>query len=110
VDDREFVRRAAFALLAAYAVQGTTVPDERFRDLLELVDAHAMDPRNFVRKAVNWALRQIGKRSSALHGPALDLAQRLAVSTDRTARWIGKDAARELTAPPQLTRPTSRGR
>jgi 3-methyladenine DNA glycosylase AlkD len=63
---------------------------------LPLIERHAGDPRNFVRKAVNWALRQIGKRSPACHGPALALAERLAASDDKTARWIGKDAAKEL--------------
>ena len=89
-DEREFVRRAGFALMAAYAVHGKAVPDETFVRLLGLVEKHARDGRNFVRKAVNWALRQIGKRSMALHGPALALAERLAASEDKSARWIGK--------------------
>ena len=71
-------------------------PDETVLSYLPLIAEHASDPRNFVKKAVNWALRQIGKRSVACHGPALELAERLAVSEDRTKRWIGKDAAREL--------------
>jgi 3-methyladenine DNA glycosylase AlkD len=95
-DEREFVRRTAFALMAAYAVHGKAVPDATFIGLLDLVEKHATDPRNFVRKAVNWALRQTGKRSVALHKPALALAERLAASEDRTARWIGRDAAKEL--------------
>ena len=103
-DEREFVRRAAFALLVAYAVHGKTIPDKIFAGFLDLVERHSADPRPYVRKAVNWALRAIGKRSAALHGPALALAQRLAASNDRTARWIGKDAARELTDPKQIAR------
>lgn len=103
-DEREFVRRAAFALAAGYAVSAKAVPDERFLALLPLIERHATDPRNFVRKAVNWALRQIGKRSLALHGPALALADRLAASGNKTARWIGRDAARELTDPAQVAR------
>jgi 3-methyladenine DNA glycosylase AlkD len=95
-DEREFVRRAGFALLACYAVHGKATPDATFLRFLGLVEEHAKDGRNFVRKAVNWALRQIGKRSPALHGPALSLAERLASSDDKTARWIGKDAMREL--------------
>ena len=66
-DEREFVRRAGFALIAAYAVHGKAVPDATYVRLLGLVEKHAGDGRNFVRKAVNWALRQIGKRSAALH-------------------------------------------
>jgi 3-methyladenine DNA glycosylase AlkD len=95
-DEREFVRRAAFALAAAYAVHAKGVPDAAFLPLLDLVERHATDPRNFVRKAVNWALRQIGKRSAELRAPALALAEKLAASSDGTARWIGRDAAREL--------------
>lgn len=103
-DEREFVRRAAFALLAGYTIAAKTVPEERFVALLPVIERHATDPRNFVRKAVNWALRQIGKRSPALHRPALALARTLAASPDRAARWIGKDAVRELTDPAQIAR------
>jgi 3-methyladenine DNA glycosylase AlkD len=99
-DEREFVRRTAFSMLAWAAVHLKKEPDATFIGYLSLVDAHARDPRNFVKKAVNWALRQIGKRSTALHGPALALAERLAASDDRTARWIGKDAVKELTSDP----------
>jgi 3-methyladenine DNA glycosylase AlkD len=103
-DEREFVRRTAFAMTAWAAVHRKDEPDATFLGLLPLVEKHATDPRNFVRKAVNWALRQIGKRSIALHGPALALAEKLAASTDRTARWNGKDAVRELTAEKTLER------
>lgn len=103
-DDREFVRRAGFALLAAYTVHGKGVPDDRYVAYLGLVERHANDPRNFVKKAVNWALRQIGKRSTTLHKPALAAAQRLAASDDKTERWVGKDAVKELTDPIQLER------
>lgn len=103
-DKREFVRRAGFALLASYAVHSKDVPDSTFRGFLPLVEEYSTDERNFVRKAVNWALRQIGKRSASLHKPALALAKRLAASPDKTARWIGKDAVKELTDPFQLGR------
>jgi len=103
-DRREFVRRAGFALLAAYAVHGKKASDATFRAYLPLIEQAATDDRNFVRKAVNWALRQIGKRSPSLHRSALALARRLAASSDKTARWIGKDAVRELTDPFQLGR------
>ena len=103
-DEREFVRRAAFALLAAYAVHGKRTPDATFVAMLPLIERHATDPRNFVKKAVNWALRQIGKRSIALHADALALAEKLAASSDRAARWIGKDAVRDLSDPKQIAR------
>jgi 3-methyladenine DNA glycosylase AlkD len=107
-DDREFVRRAAFATIAGYAVSARTASDKEFLSFLKIIEAHATDERNFVRKAVNWALRQIGKRSKSLHKPALALARKLAASDDRTARWIGKDAVRELTDPAQVARIESR--
>lgn len=97
-DDRQFVRRAAFTMIAWSAVHLKSAPDETMLQWLPLIEAHAGDPRNFVKKAVNWALRQIGKRSLACHGPALEMAYRLAESEDRTRRWIGKDAVRELTS------------
>jgi 3-methyladenine DNA glycosylase AlkD len=95
-DEREFVRRAAFTMMALSAVHMKKAPDSGMLLWLPLIDQHASDPRNFVKKAVNWALRQIGKRSLACHGPALALAERLAADHDRTRRWIGKDAVREL--------------
>ena len=95
-DDREFVRRTAFAMIAWSAVHMKKEPDEAVLRWLPLIERHAGDPRNFVRKAVNWALRQIGKRSLVCHGPALELAERLAASDDKTKRWIGKDAVKEL--------------
>jgi 3-methyladenine DNA glycosylase AlkD len=103
-DRREFVRRAAFATIAGYAVHAKKEPDATFLPFLDLIEEHATDPRNFVKKAVNWALRQIGKRSRGLHSPALVLAERLAASEDKTARWIGRDAAKELTDPIQIAR------
>jgi 3-methyladenine DNA glycosylase AlkD len=108
-DEREFVRRAAFALIAGYAVSAKKEDDKVFLAFLPAIEAHATDPRNFVRKAVNWALRQIGKRSPGLHKPALKLAEKLAASDDKTARWIGKDAVKELTDPKQLARIKARG-
>ncbi len=95
-DDREFVRRTAFAMIAWSAVHLKKEPDSTLLAFLPLIEAHATDPRNFVRKAVNWALRQIGKRSPACHGPALALARKLAESPDKTARWNGRDAVRKL--------------
>lgn len=103
-DEREFVRRAAFATIAGYVVHAKEAPDSVFLDFLPIIEEHATDPRNYVKKAVNWALRQIGKHSFALHGRALALAERLAASGDGTARWIGRDAVRELSDPARIAR------
>lgn len=95
-DEREFVRRAGFATMAWGAVHLKNEPDTVMVAWLPLIECHSMDERNFVKKAVNWALRQIGKRSLELHEPALALARKLAQSDNKTARWIGADAEREL--------------
>lgn len=96
----EYERRAAFALLAALAVHDKSAPDARFRGALRLIRQAAQDDRNFVKKAVNWALRQIGKRNAALRDAAVETAGELAASKSASARWIGKDALRELRARP----------
>jgi 3-methyladenine DNA glycosylase AlkD len=108
-DKREFVRRAAFATVAGYTVSAKEEPDAAFLPFLALIEKYSTDERNLVRKAVNWALRQIGKHTLTLHRPALKLARKLAGSEDRTQRWIGKDAVRELTDPAQLERIAKRG-
>jgi len=92
----EFVRRGAFALLASLTVHDKQAADEPFLRGLQHIQAAASDERNFVKKAVNWALRSIGKRNVALHAAAVAVAQRLAAQKDATSRWIGKDALREL--------------
>ncbi len=103
-DEREFVRRTAFSMIASAAVHLKQEPDSLIVGYLALIEAHAQDERNFVRKAVNWALRNIGKRNRTCHGPALALAEKLASSADKTARWIGRDAVRELTSEKVLAR------
>ncbi|PJI42820.1 MAG: DNA alkylation repair protein [Rhizobium sp.] len=103
-DEREYVRRTAFAMIAGATVHNKDEPDRALLGYLPLIEKHATDPRNFVRKAVNWALRNIGKRNRTCHAPALALAEKLAASDDRTARWIGKDAVRELTSEKILKR------
>lgn len=95
----EFERRAAFALLAALAVHDRRATDVAFLRALRLIGHAATDERHFVKKAVNWALRQIGKRNATLNAAAATLATRLATSTSASARWIGTDALRELTSP-----------
>jgi 3-methyladenine DNA glycosylase AlkD len=94
----EFVKRAAFALLASLALHDKNAPDAPFARSLRLVEKASADDRNFVKKAVSWALRAVGRRSRALNTPAVDLARRLAVSDEPAARWVGKDALRELTS------------
>ncbi len=103
-DEREYVRRAAFAMIAGACVHNKSEPDSTFLDFFALIERHATDPRNFVRKAVNWALRNIGKRNLHCHGPALDCAERLAAGDNKTARWIGREAVKELTSEKSLAR------
>ncbi|HSV42416.1 MAG TPA: DNA alkylation repair protein, partial [Methanomassiliicoccales archaeon] len=98
-DEREFVRRAGFVMMAALAVKDKNAPLESFLPYIDLMRERSTDQRNNVRKAVNWAIRQIGKRSLAGREMVMPLAEELSVSKDRTARWIGKDAVRELNDP-----------
>jgi 3-methyladenine DNA glycosylase AlkD len=95
----EFVRRAAFALLACLALHDKDADDEFFAQRLPLVERAAIDDRNFVKKGVSWALRLIGRRSRALNADAVALSRRLAASEHASARWIGRDALKELTSP-----------
>lgn len=92
----EFVKRAAFALLASVALHNKTEADESFLKCLPLIERAAADERNFVKKGVSWALRGIGKRNARLNSAARQLAERLAKSADPSARWVGKDALRDL--------------
>jgi 3-methyladenine DNA glycosylase AlkD len=94
--EKEFVKRAAFALLASLTVHDKTAKEEDFLASLALIERAAHDPRHFVKKAVNWSLRSIGKKSPALHRAALEVAERLAALPDAAPRWVGKDALREL--------------
>lgn len=98
--DEEFVRRAAFALLAELAINDKRAPDDRFLACFSLIVAAATDERNYVKKAVNWALRQIGKRNPALNVHALDLSRQIQQIDSRAARWIASDALRELMSAP----------
>ena len=94
----EFERRAAFALLAGLAVHDKKAADKRFLAALPLIVRASGDDRNFVKKAVNWALRQIGKRNATLRAAAMQTAETLIATECRPARWIGHDALRELRA------------
>jgi 3-methyladenine DNA glycosylase AlkD len=95
----EFVKRAAFALLWGLTVHDKGAGDERFIHGLSLIESEATDERNFVKKAINMALRATGKRNKALHTAAIKVAERLAASPSAAARWVGKDAMRELGSP-----------
>ncbi|MCU1238185.1 MAG: hypothetical protein JWP63_6152 [Candidatus Solibacter sp.] len=95
---REFVRRAGFAIMAGLAVKAKLAPDERFVALLPLIAAASTDERNMVKKAVNWALRSIGKKNGALRVHAIAAARDIARIDSRAARWIASDALRELTS------------
>lgn len=92
----EFVRRAAFATLAGLAVHDKAAEDQLFLNSLGLIEQYAFDDRNFVRKGVNWALRNIGKRNSRLLPAAVACAERVRAQNSRAARWIAADALREF--------------
>jgi len=96
--DEEFVKRASFALIASLTVHDKEAPDTAFLKALSHIEKAAFDPRDFVKKAVNWALRSVGKRNAVLNAASVDVAKRLAQSEDPAARWVGKDALRELTS------------
>jgi 3-methyladenine DNA glycosylase AlkD len=91
-----FVKRAGFVLMAVLALRDKTGPDDPFLGYLDIVEREAGDERNFVKKAVNWALRQIGKRNGNLNAHAVATAERLRESGSKAARWVAADALREL--------------
>jgi 3-methyladenine DNA glycosylase AlkD len=96
--EQEYVKRAGFVLRAALAVHDKKAPNERFEAFFPYIVKHATDERNFVKKAVNWALRQIGKRNRSLNRLAIRAAQDIRQIDSRAARWIASDALRELTS------------
>ena len=100
----EFVKRAGFAIQAGGAMHWKKRPDSDFEVFFPLMVGEATDERNFVKKAVNWALRNIGKRNMALHAQAIETAERIAAMDDKTAQWIGGDALRELRSEKVLAR------
>ncbi|KKS89244.1 MAG: hypothetical protein UV63_C0021G0011 [Microgenomates group bacterium GW2011_GWC1_43_11] len=92
----EYERRAGFALMAVLAVHDKKASDRDFLQFFPLIEKYADDERNFVKKAVNWALRQIGKRNANLCRHAMIIARKLKKRESKSARWIGSDAFREL--------------
>jgi 3-methyladenine DNA glycosylase AlkD len=96
--EEEYVKRAAYALIACLAWHDKGASDENFIALFPLIKSGASDDRNYVKKAVSWALRNIGKRNSTLNAVALQTAQDLKEINIKPARWIGSDALRDLTS------------
>jgi 3-methyladenine DNA glycosylase AlkD len=94
----EFVKRTAFVIMAHLAVYDKAAPDEKLAQFFPIIAQHADDARNFVKKAVNWALRNIGKRNCALNRRAIAVAEDIRCQDSRPARWIAADALRELTS------------
>jgi 3-methyladenine DNA glycosylase AlkD len=96
--EEEFVKRTGFTLMACLAVHDKKAQDKDFIKLLPIIKRESTDERNFVRKAVNWALRQIGKRNKNLNKQAIKFAREILKIDNKTARWIANDALRELTS------------
>jgi 3-methyladenine DNA glycosylase AlkD len=94
----EFVKRAAFAIMAGLAVHDKKAEDSQFEQFLAIIIRESIDERNYVKKAVNWALRNIGKRNHRLNEKAIAAARQIQQMDSRSARWIAADALRELTA------------
>jgi 3-methyladenine DNA glycosylase AlkD len=94
--EEEFVKRAGYVMMAALSVHDKTADDDRFLALLPVIIDGSGDERNFVKKAVNWALRQIGKRNRLLNRAAIKAGEEIARSKSSSARWIASDALREL--------------
>ncbi|HUJ41702.1 MAG TPA: DNA alkylation repair protein [Candidatus Acidoferrales bacterium] len=107
---QEFVKRAGFSTMAYLAVHDKAAPDSKFLALLPIIEREAHDERNFVRKAVNWALRQIGKRNLRLNRRAIAAGERIRRQGTRSARWIAADALRELRSPAVQKRLAQRAR
>jgi 3-methyladenine DNA glycosylase AlkD len=95
----EYVKRAAFALLASLAGHDKSAADKQFLDCLPLIERAASDERNFVKKGVSWALRGLGRRNPTLNKAAVELSERLVNSSEPSARWLGRDALRDLKSP-----------
>lgn len=94
----EFIKRAAFALMAGLAVHDKKASNEQFEQFFQLIKKAATDDRNFVKKAGNWALRNIGKRNKALNKRAIEIAREIQEIKSKTAKWIASDALRELSS------------
>jgi 3-methyladenine DNA glycosylase AlkD len=96
--EREFVKRAGFVLMAALSVHDKKATDAMFVKFFPIIQRESRDARNFVKKAVNWALRQIGKRNRILNKKAIEIGQKIGQLDSKSAKWIASDALRELTS------------
>ena len=94
----EFVKRAGFVLMASLSVHDKKAEDKKFEKFFPLIKKHSIDERNFVRKAINWALRQTGKRNINLNKKAIKIAKEIKKTDSKSAKWIASDALRELTS------------
>jgi 3-methyladenine DNA glycosylase AlkD len=94
--EEEYVKRAGFAMMATLAVHDKSADNEKFEQFFPYIINGADDGRNFVKKAVNWALRQIGKRNLILHSKALGVSEKINKINAKSAQWIARDALREL--------------
>lgn len=94
--EKEYLKRAGFVMMACLAVGDKKAGDEKFLEFLPIIEREAGDSRNYVQKAVNWALRQIGKRNAALNKKAIETAEEIQKMSMRSAKWIASDALREL--------------
>lgn len=94
--DKEFIRRAGFVMMAVLAVHDKTLADDKFKNFFHLIKKYSVDERNFVKKAINWALRQTGKRNKQLLKEALNCAKEIKGLDSKSAKWIAEDAIREL--------------
>ena len=106
----EFQKRAGFVMMACLAAHDKTAPDAAVMKFFPMIEKGASDERNFVKKGVSWALRHLGHRSPKLHAAAIRTATRLSKSDDKTERWIGRDALRDITRPAVIKKVTSRPR
>ena len=100
----EFVKRAGYAMMATLAVHDKDSDDSHFRKFFPLIIRGSVDERNFVKKAVNWALRQLGKRNHTLNRYAVKIANEIYKIDSRSAKWVASDAIRELTSKPVQSR------
>ncbi len=108
--DKEYIKRAGFVLMATLAVHDKKAEDMKFTLFFPSIELEAYDDRNFVKKAVNWALRQIGKRNNRLHKQAITVAETIQSQGTPSARWIAADALRELQSAPVIARVNRNGK
>ena len=102
--NEEFMKRSSFVLICALVIYDKKAENELFYPYFELIEREAWDERNFVRKAVNWALRQIGKRNQVSRLKAIECAERIQLQDSKSARWIAADALRELKSEQVISR------